>query len=88
MLARLSEEKGVRYLIESVSLLKEDGVSFKLIILGDGPRRNELETLTKLQGLDNYIEFLGFQSRHRKVATGPGCFSFTLLVRRDPNGFA
>jgi glycosyltransferase involved in cell wall biosynthesis len=59
---RLSEEKGVRYLIEAASLLKRDIVSFKLIILGDGPKRNELESSTKMQEADDYIEFLGFQS--------------------------
>jgi glycosyltransferase involved in cell wall biosynthesis len=59
---RLSEEKGVHYLIEAGSVLKESFEPFKIIIIGDGPRRKELKDLTKLKGLEREIIFTGFQS--------------------------
>lgn len=59
---RLSEEKGVHYLIEAGSVLKKNSGPFKIIIIGDGPRRKELEDLTKLKGLEREIIFTGFQN--------------------------
>lgn len=61
-LGRLSEEKGIRYLIEAGLKLKENVEAFKIMIIGDGPKRKELEDLAKLKGLENEIVFLGFQS--------------------------
>ncbi len=58
---RLSEEKGIGYLIEAASILKKRTVSFKLIILGDGPKMNELKLMTKSKGLEKEIYFTGYQ---------------------------
>jgi len=60
---RLSEEKGVQYLIEAGSVLKESNEPFKIIIIGDGPRRKELEELTKSKGLEKEVIFTGFQNK-------------------------
>jgi len=51
---RLSEEKGVRTLLNA--WVKTGGLSLK--VLGDGPLRNELELFAKEKGLN--VEFLGF----------------------------
>jgi glycosyltransferase involved in cell wall biosynthesis len=59
---RLSEEKGVRYLIEAGSLLKKNIKNFRIVILGDGLERKELEKLVKLNDLEKEINFVGFQS--------------------------
>ena len=48
---RLSHEKGVKTLIEAANQLP-----YKLIVIGDGPFRNELELLSK-----SNIEFVGFK---------------------------
>ncbi|MBU5689733.1 MAG: glycosyltransferase [Candidatus Aenigmatarchaeota archaeon] len=55
---RLSKEKGVNYLIEAFSNLKNKNA--KLLIVGDGPERKKLENLAKNYGLSQRIKFLGF----------------------------
>lgn len=59
---RLSGEKGVKYLIETGCLLKVSGDPFKILIVGDGPERNELEDLADRKGIKEGIIFAGFQS--------------------------
>ncbi len=58
---RLSEEKGVNYLIEAASMLKQLNETFNLVILGDGPKKSELCSQANSKGLDNEIIFTGFQ---------------------------
>jgi L-malate glycosyltransferase len=58
--ALLSEQKGMRYLIEAMHLLARQGVtSFELIIGGDGPARGGLEELVKNFGLGDRCRVLG-----------------------------
>lgn len=49
---RLAEKKGVKYLIEAV-----DDIDCKLVIVGDGPLREELQNQAKRTKID--VEFLG-----------------------------
>lgn len=53
---RLSREKGVDLFIKAISNLRKD--SFKAVIIGDGPQRNEYENLAKRLGLN--IQFAGW----------------------------
>ena len=53
---RLSEEKGVNYLLKAMSLLPEE---IKVHIVGDGQQRQELEDYANHLNLDNVI-FKGF----------------------------
>ncbi|OPL12019.1 MAG: hypothetical protein AVO34_02055 [Firmicutes bacterium ML8_F2] len=53
---RLSQEKGVNLLIESFNEIKKDLTDWKLKIVGDGPNKNELESLAQRE---RRIEFLG-----------------------------
>ena len=59
---RLSDEKGIHYLIEAGSILKGKGEAFKILIIGDGPKRKELENLAIEKGLEKEILFAGFQT--------------------------
>ena len=59
---RLSEEKGVRHLIEALEGINASGVPVKALIIGDGPQRKELEDLAKARGVDDMVVFAGFQS--------------------------
>ena len=40
---RLSEQKGQLLLVEAAARLRERGVEFELVIVGDGPMRGEIE---------------------------------------------
>ena len=59
-IARLSEQKGLTYLIEAMSLVKNPSVS--LFIVGDGELKNDLTDQTKKLGLEERIHFLGYRS--------------------------
>lgn len=59
---RLAEKKGVQYLIEAMQW-----VDAKLVIVGDGPLRNDLQTRTKMYNLNTKILFMGPQN-HEKLS--------------------
>lgn len=60
---RLTAYKGFRYLIEAVAILKRKIPGIQLKIVGDGPQRVELESLSKELEVSDNILFLGFQRR-------------------------
>ncbi|HIH97292.1 MAG TPA: glycosyltransferase [Thermoplasmata archaeon] len=53
---RLSPEKGLRYLIESLKYLDPET---KLFIVGDGSEKNNLKRLVKKRDLENNVIFMG-----------------------------
>lgn len=59
-IARLSEQKGLTYLIEAMSLVTNPSVS--LFIVGDGELRNDLMGQTNKLALEKRIHFLGYRS--------------------------
>ncbi len=60
---RLSPEKNVELLIRAVVGLKtNEAISYKLRIVGDGPERQKLESLTKELGVEEEVTFLGPKS--------------------------
>jgi glycosyltransferase involved in cell wall biosynthesis len=58
-IGRLSPEKQIPLLFRSLSHLKEEGIAFVSLIVGDGPQRDELEALSKDMGLESVVRFLG-----------------------------
>jgi len=61
-LGRLSQEKGLIYLVEAISILRNSGVPVKLLVVGDGPERAGLEKIVKDRELDPIVHFAGFQA--------------------------
>lgn len=59
---RLCEQKGQLLLIEAASRLAAEGLPFKLILVGDGPLRPQIETLIAQNGLQEHIEITGWAS--------------------------
>ncbi len=58
-IARLSEQKGLIYLIEAMSLLTVKDI--RLFIVGDGELKNELENKVKELHLQDSVTFLGYR---------------------------
>lgn len=56
---RLVPEKGLPILLQAAELLKNDGVSFKLTFIGDGPERKSLEELASRLGISDFVRFTG-----------------------------
>lgn len=63
MVGRLSVEKGADLLLRAMALLpKERYPDAKLMVVGDGPQRPELEAMIRALGLTDRVEMLG--TRH------------------------
>lgn len=58
---RLTEQKGFSYLLTAMSILEEKE-QVKLIIVGEGPMRGELQGHARLLGLGERVEFLGYRT--------------------------
>jgi colanic acid/amylovoran biosynthesis glycosyltransferase len=56
---RLCPAKGQHILIEACGKLREQGVSFAMRFVGDGPERTSLEDLSQELGLEEFIHFTG-----------------------------
>lgn len=56
---RLHSRKGYHKLIEAHSKLIKDGFAHKIIIIGDGEEKDNLENLTKMYGVQNSFVLLG-----------------------------
>ena len=60
---RLSEEKGLRFLIEAIALLNEANIPSRLLLIGEGALRSQLERYTEEKYLKKQILFTGFQNQ-------------------------
>jgi len=58
---RLSEEKGLGYLIDAVSDLIKLNVPVKLAVIGEGDQEEKLRHMSEQKCIDNSVSFLGFQ---------------------------
>jgi glycosyltransferase involved in cell wall biosynthesis len=59
VIGRLSSEKGVDVFLRACSLLRDRGVSFSAVLVGEGPDRPQLEALRDSLGLGDSVRFLG-----------------------------
>ncbi|VUS83915.1 GDP-mannose-dependent alpha-(1-6)-phosphatidylinositol monomannoside mannosyltransferase [Klebsiella huaxiensis] len=62
---RLTEKKGIEYVIRACSYLKKENVLFKYTIVGYGPLEVKLRNLISELNLQDNIEILGFQSQDK-----------------------
>ncbi len=60
-IGRLVYDKGYDLLINAVADIIDEGICVDLVILGEGPRRNELEKIIKERNVTNSIHLLGFK---------------------------
>lgn len=56
---RLSEQSGVRYLIQSMSAVKEQFPDVQLLLIGDGELADELRGMVEDLGLSGNVQFIG-----------------------------
>jgi glycosyltransferase involved in cell wall biosynthesis len=62
---RLCEQKGQLLLIEAASELAQSGLTFELVLVGDGELREELERSVAEKGLSRVVRFVGWASSGR-----------------------
>lgn len=57
---RLSKERGQALLIEATAQLRDSGVPVEVVLVGDGPMRDELEQLVVRHRLEGQARLVGF----------------------------
>lgn len=60
---RLVEKKGFRFLLQAAAIVAGKGLHFELVIVGDGPERDELQRLAAGLGLREKVIFTGVLSQ-------------------------
>jgi Glycosyltransferase len=70
VVGRLEKVKGHKFLIDSMPLIIKKIPSLKLLILGEGTIKKELEEQAYNLGISSHIQFLGFQKPERYI---PAC---------------
>jgi glycosyltransferase involved in cell wall biosynthesis len=59
---RLAKTKGHEYLLKAFSLIRRKSPDTKVVIIGDGPLRKELEEQARELGITQHVVFAGFRS--------------------------
>lgn len=67
-IGRLVDRKGVDLLIKAFNRMENSDDSLRLVIVGDGQDRKELEALTKKLNLQNSVIFTGFITGNERYA--------------------
>jgi colanic acid/amylovoran biosynthesis glycosyltransferase len=75
---RMVAAKGHRILIESLSQLAAQGIDFDCTLIGDGPERQALESLSARYGLQDRIHFLGAMAHQPTLAQVAEADAFVL----------
>jgi glycosyltransferase involved in cell wall biosynthesis len=65
-IGRLTEQKGVAYLLDAAALLQSRKIRCRVVIVGDGELRKQLEEKARSLGLDE-VSFTGYQRNIKDV---------------------
>lgn len=76
--ARLSEEKDVATAVRAMAILRDRGRRFRYTVIGDGPRRGEIEAVVRELRLDDRVDFRGPVPHHGVVDALAGHHVFVL----------
>ena len=71
---RHSEEKGYLRLLKIVERLMNEGYTFKLWLIGDGPQHGELVKYSQEHGLEKVVVFIGAQKNPHKFTSKADLF--------------
>lgn len=82
---RLVEKKGFPFLLQAAAILSGQGQQFELVIVGDGPMRDELERLAGGLGLRDKVVFTGHLSQEdlSQVYRRADAFCLASIVAAD-----
>lgn len=83
--SQLTKTKGHKYLLEAFSIVKKRYEDIKLIVIGQGPLREELEEKVKMLGLDDSVIFLGHRNDINRVVDAADIAVLPSLEEGFPN---
>ncbi|MFW6025645.1 MAG: glycosyltransferase [Candidatus Woesearchaeota archaeon] len=84
-MGRLTEQKGFKFLIEAIELLKMRNIKVRLAILGEGEKEKELKLRVKKKKLNDRIQFLGFKENPFIYIANADLFILSSLFEGFPN---
>lgn len=82
---RLSPEKGHRNLLNAFALLAATRPEARLVLVGDGPARGELERLAHQKGMSDRVHFLGMRTDVERIYPLFNVFVLPSLSEGMPN---
>ncbi|WP_082548300.1 glycosyltransferase family 4 protein [Massilia sp. Root335] len=83
--ARLVHKKGLHILIDACAILREEGLLFKLSIVGDGPLKDDIDKQIRSLQLDNFVKAIGPRTQNEivKILDQANVFVLPCLVAPD-----
>jgi glycosyltransferase involved in cell wall biosynthesis len=85
-LARLAPEKGLQYLLRAMPVILEAAPRTRLVLVGDGPQRAELETLAAGLKIGPSVIFAGYRTDATEILAAADLFVLPSLS--EPAGLA
>ena len=83
--ARLTNQKGHRYLVEAAPMILEKCPNVQFVFAGNGPLRKDLENQVDRLGLQKYFHFLGFRRDIQNLLYTFNLFVLPSLFEGLPN---
>lgn len=83
-IGRLVPQKGQHYLIKAMPVVRERHPAVRLVIAGDGPLRQDLETLIAKLGLTDVVQLVGTQDDVSELLHACDCFVFSSVYEGLP----
>lgn len=85
--ARLSAEKNLIFLLQAlVELKKKMGDCFQLLIIGDGPQKQELQELADTLKIEENVSFLGTVPNEQIASFHSACDAFLFTSKSETQG--
>jgi glycosyltransferase involved in cell wall biosynthesis len=85
-IATHDSKKAVDVLLRAFVTIGQTARTLRLVLVGDGPLREELEQLTRNLGLQDRVTFLGWRGRREVIRLLRDCDLFVLPSRSEPFG--
>lgn len=85
--SRLSAEKNIKFMLDSLKELKKRiGDEFQMLMIGDGPQKEELVAYTRSLNLENNVTFLGIVPNETIPAYHRACDAFLFSSKSETQG--
>jgi len=82
---RLAEQKGFPFLIQAFSMVEKDIEQARLVIVGEGDERKNMEGLITKLGLKDKVALMGYQQNPYKFISKSDVFVLSSLYEGFPN---
>lgn len=84
VVARFSPQKGHKYLLDAIRILRQRGIKLKVLLVGVGELENEIRESVERDSLQDYVAFYGQALEVPKVLQALDCFILPSLWEGMP----